>query len=171
MRWLVEVTFRKFINPRTANVRIPQPFEVTRFAMTYTSINENIKPVSLAYDKGRSHILLVDDDSDILVSVGGFIESAGLDVTRASSGTQALDVIATGVPVDAVVSDVMMPGMSGFEFLIEARRRRSKLPALFITGYADFAGSQILPSDVEVLLKPFRRREFMNRVQVLLGQR
>lgn len=132
--------------------------------------DDDIKPLRQARDTNRSHILLVDDDSDILVSVGGFLESADLEVTRASSGAQALDIVTSRIPIDAVISDVMMPGMTGIEFLIAARRRRLKLPALFITGYVDFHGSQPLPSDVEVLRKPFRRRELITRVQALLAQ-
>lgn len=133
-------------------------------------LDESVKPLHHSLDKSGMNILLVDDDSDILVSVGGFIESAGLNVVRASSGEEALDLIARGVPVDAVVSDIAMPGMSGVDFVIEARKRHKKLPALLITGYATFTGPRLLPADVEVLQKPFRRREFISRVQALLAQ-
>jgi hypothetical protein len=51
-------------------------------------------------------------------------------------------------------------------FVWQIRRR---LPALVITGYADFAGADELPSNVAVMLKPFRRREFIARVQGLLS--
>jgi CheY-like chemotaxis protein len=117
----------------------------------------------------RARVLLVDDDSDVLVSVGGFLEAEGLDVVRASNGQEALDMLARGGGITAIVTDVMMPGMSGTEFLAAARKLNPTVPALIITGYADFGGTIDLPSDVAVLRKPFRRKEFIVKVRVLLN--
>ena len=114
-------------------------------------------------------ILLVDDDSDVLVSLGGWLEAAEMDAVRASSGAEALSLLRNGEAIDAVVTDIMMPGMSGVEFLVAVWRIRPILPALVITGYADFAGANELPSSVPVMLKPFRRKEFISRVQSLLS--
>ena len=92
-----------------------------------------------------------------------------MEAVRASTGKEALSLLGDGTAIDAVVTDIMMPGMSGVEFLASARQIRRALPALVITGYADFDGANKLPSDVAVILKPFRRKEFISRVQSLLN--
>jgi CheY-like chemotaxis protein len=94
-----------------------------------------------------------------------------MDVVRADSGSEALKMLHSQRGFDAVVTDVMMPGMSGVEFLAVVRRSWPSLPALVITGYADFATADELPADVAVLRKPFRRKEFVARVQGLLSAR
>jgi len=116
----------------------------------------------------RKRVLIVDDDSDVLVSIGGFLEAEHMDVVRASSGVDALNMLRGGEDVEAVITDVVMPGMSGVQFLAAARQLRPSLPALVITGYAELAGSQELPAGVAVLRKPFRRAEFVARVLTLL---
>ena len=116
----------------------------------------------------RHRVLLVDDDSDVLVSVGGFLEAEGIDVVRVGSGPEALDLVRTGDQVDALVTDFAMPGMTGVALIAEARRMRPRLPAIIITGYAGVEEIAALPSDVAVLRKPFRRKEFVLATNHLL---
>jgi DNA-binding NtrC family response regulator len=113
-------------------------------------------------------VLLVDDDSDILVSVGGFLEAEGIEVVRVRNGTEAMLILGEAIPIDAVVTDFAMPGMSGLELIAEVHRSLPRLPAMIITGYADVAISDALPSNVIVLRKPFRRKEFIAVVGALL---
>ena len=119
-------------------------------------------------DARRRRILLVDDDSDVLVSVGGFLEAEGIDVARAGNGTDAINVLAADNHVDGVVTDFAMPGMSGAEFVNAARRLRPALPVVVITGYAGVEAFGALPPDVAVLRKPFRRNAFVAAVDELL---
>ena len=106
---------------------------------------------------------------DVLTLIGTWLEAAKMDAVRARSGAEALSLLEDDTDIDVVVTDHKMPGMSGAEFLAVARRIRRMIPALVITGHPDFDGADELPSDVAVMLKPFRRREFISRVQSLLN--
>jgi len=119
----------------------------------------------------RSSVLLVDDDSDILVSVGGFLEAEGIDVVRVSNGAEAILVLENGAEINVLVTDFVMPGMSGLDLVLAARQSRPGLPAMIITGYAGIAESSALPPNVGVLRKPFRRKEFVVLVDALLAVR
>ena len=76
---------------------------------------------SLPFTRGDLHILAVDDDPVQLKVVTQSLEKLGYKVTTANNGKEALDVLNTGVAVDLILSDVMMPIMNGSEFLTAAR--------------------------------------------------
>jgi CheY-like chemotaxis protein len=83
------------------------------------------------------HVLLVDDDSVILHLLEVNFRLEGFTVTTASRGEQAVQR-ATASPPDAVVCDVMMPGLDGFEVLDQVRATPGlgSLPFIFLTGRA-----------------------------------
>jgi CheY-like chemotaxis protein len=134
------------------------------------ALEQGLAQVPAATDPAVQRVLVVDDASDILVSVGGFLEAEGWQVTRAESGAEALGHLEAGSRVDAIVTDYAMPGMSGADFLRRARKLRPNVPALVITGYVEAAGLAQVPLGVEVLRKPFRRKEFIGRVAYMLSQ-
>ena len=84
----------------------------------------------------RKVVLLVDDDADILLSLGRLVSRLlpEVDFLTASSGKQGLDVIAAQ-RVDIVVSDLRMPDMDGIAFLEEAKRRVPGILTLMLTAY------------------------------------
>lgn len=127
--------------------------------------------------QGSGRILLVDDVSDVLVTAGAFLEKAGFQVVRASSGDQALALLASGEHFDAVVSDYAMPGLNGLDLVEQVRAVQPGLPALIITGFAEVGGTETLPEAVAILRKPFQRRQLVeavlqtvSRQQRLVGQ-
>ena len=82
-----------------------------------------------------SRILLVDDDNDMLQLTGRWLTKAGYEVTTATSGEEALDILSGDKP-DLILLDVIMPGMDG-PATFEAIRRRDELadiPIYFRTG-------------------------------------
>jgi CheY-like chemotaxis protein len=85
--------------------------------------------------KGRS-ILLVDDEPDVLQSVGGVLEDGipGLEVVTASSGNAALAILDRR-PVDLIVSDFRMPNMDGLEFLYQCGLRHPRIPRAILTAF------------------------------------
>jgi two-component system, chemotaxis family, chemotaxis protein CheY len=100
----------------------------------------------------RREVLVVDDDSDIREVVTDLLRSEGFDVAQADNGRRALDAVATHRP-DAIVLDLMMPVMNGWEFL-EERRRSTALGSIPVVVVS--ASEVEWASDVSaVLSKPF----------------
>lgn len=100
-------------------------------------------------------ILVVDDTPSSLESVRLALEELVANVITASSGREALDILEHQPGIEALVSDIMMPGMSGIELADEASRRHRRLPIVLMTGYSDKleAGAEI---GRPVVGKPFK---------------
>lgn len=82
-------------------------------------------------------IMLVDDEPMVTQALSSFLElETDYEVIACSSGAEALEKLSAG-PVDVVVSDFLMPGMTGLELLAEVGRRDPEIPRLMLTGYAD----------------------------------
>jgi CheY-like chemotaxis protein len=118
---------------------------------------------------GPRHVLLVDDVTDVLVAVGAFLTNAGFTVQKASSGDEALRLVANDPQIEALVTDFAMPGLSGTELIAQAREIRPSLKAMLITAYPNADGLAELPPDTSILQKPFRRDTLIARVKSLLG--
>ncbi len=118
--------------------------------------------------KKRS-ILIVDDEKELLIMLKSIFERAGyLQVMTASSGEEAIKLISGKMP-DMIITDVMMPGMDGFELLQEIREI-SKVPVLMLTAKGEaedrFAGFELGADDY--LVKPFLPKELLLRVEAIL---
>lgn len=85
-----------------------------------------------------SHILLVDDDEDMLALTGRWLEKDGFSVDRASSGERALEILKERIP-DLILLDYAMPGMDGPAVLsaIRAQDGLKEVPVYFRTGMED----------------------------------
>jgi signal transduction histidine kinase len=101
----------------------------------------------------RLSVLLVDDDPLVLASTAGMLEELGHGVVEAEGPAPALDRVRSGLPVDLVVTDYGMPGMSGTDLTRELRRLRPGLPVILATGYGDMPAEP--PRGVTSLRKPF----------------
>ena len=84
----------------------------------------------------KSAVLLVDDEESILNSLRRLLRSQPYDVVLATSGAQALEIMATR-PIDLVMSDARMPGMDGATLLAEVHRLYPATSRILLTGYAD----------------------------------
>ena len=115
-----------------------------------------------------ARVLLVDDEDIVRSVTADMLRDIGYVVVEAASGSQALATIRSGVEVDIIVTDYLMPGMTGGVLLKELRRAGVRTPALLVTGYAA-AGDDVAP-DVERLRKPFRQVELAGKVHELLGK-
>ncbi len=122
-----------------------------------------ITPVDALRSAAKPMIVLaVDDDDLVLMNVSAMLEDLGHRVIDVGSGVKALEVIDAGTPIDLVISDQAMPGMTGVQLLKAIRERRPDLPVILATGFAE------LPSGadrgVRRLAKPFTQRELAEAV-------
>jgi PAS domain S-box-containing protein len=117
----------------------------------------------------KTHVLLVDDAADVLVTAGAFLRHAGFAVTRVSSGRDALAHLATGAPCDGVVTDYAMPDLNGIDLLREVRTLRPGLPGLIITGF-DCTAMHGQEVGACILQKPFPRSALLAEVQSMLAR-
>jgi CheY-like chemotaxis protein len=101
-------------------------------------------------------ILIVDDDADARDIAAAFIEQDGYDVQLASSGQEALALLAQNDVALALV-DYAMPGMSGAEFVRRAHERRNGLPVVYVTGNPDALATEAAPDSAPVVMKPYTR--------------
>jgi CheY-like chemotaxis protein/signal transduction histidine kinase len=110
----------------------------------------------LPVEKGSGHVLLIEDDEIERRRVGSMIETAGYDVTAASSGEEGLGLLADA-HYDAVVLDLVMPGLSGLDVLRRARadERLAGTPFVVLSAlYMTKGEREVLgPSVVGVLRK------------------
>lgn len=117
--------------------------------------------------KRRLTLLLVDDDFLISLSTAALLEDLGHEVVKASSGATALEVLESGKPVDLMITDYAMPGMTGVQLAEAARKLRPGLPILLATGYADLPARTKL--DLPRLSKPYQQRQLAERITSLVG--
>ncbi|MBC8100777.1 MAG: response regulator transcription factor [Armatimonadetes bacterium] len=123
-----------------------------------------------------THILAVDDDPEVLGTLGRFLRREGFDAKLASSGFEALAYLDQTQP-DLVMLDVIMPGMDGIAVCTKIRAdvRFVSLPVLFLTakaGTEDIVQGLDAGAD-DYIIKPFEINELRARVHALLrrGQR
>ncbi|WP_158266466.1 GAF domain-containing protein [Allosphingosinicella deserti] len=101
-------------------------------------------------------VLLVDDEEAVRATTADMLADLGFAVIEAGSAEAALARLRAGADVDLLVSDHLMPGMTGTVLVREARALRPDLPVLIISGYAEAEG---IAPDVPRLTKPFRQAD------------
>lgn len=141
---------------------------LTRTAATFAS-SPLYNVVSLP---GPKKILVVDDNAQILETLERQLTSLGYEVILASSGTEALDILARIADIDLLFTDVVMPGgMNGSELVEEARTIRPRLKVMFTSGYFEAAlvRNRTIDAGVRVLSKPYRKQELAKRVSEALS--
>ena len=117
------------------------------------------------------HILAVDDDPEVLATVGRVLRNEAYEVTLASSGLQALTILEQETP-DLLILDIMMPELDGITLCRQLRRdsRFIPLPILFLTakGSTDDIVSGLDAGADDYVVKPFELAELRARIAALL---
>ena len=99
-------------------------------------------------------ILVVDDDSLVAESTVSMLEHLGHRVIVTSSGALALETLRSEPQIDLVITDQVMPGMTGLELARRMRQIRPELPIILATGYSDLAQRRADPA-ITTLDKPY----------------
>ena len=117
----------------------------------------------------KGSVLLVDDDPAVAKVLGALLVQAGLTVHTATQGQEALALLGRK-PIDVVVSDVRMPGMSGMELLAEVGRSWPDVPVILLTahGTVPLAVEAMKAGAADFALKPFDREEILFSIRKAL---
>lgn len=122
-------------------------------------------------DTGALEILLVEDDPRVQASTRAGLTELGHVVRACGSGEEALAILAGGGSFDLVLTDVMMPGMTGPELIAAISRDYPEIAVLFVTGYVGEAGQTEDFADHEVLRKPFTISALGKAIGRAMGRR
>ena len=118
-----------------------------------------------------SHILLVEDEEHLATGIKFNLEAEGYDVTHAADGQAALNRVENVPPVDLVILDLMLPGMSGYSVCEAIRESGFEMPVLMLSART-LAEDRTRGFDVgadQYLTKPFELDELLSRVHRLLA--
>jgi CheY-like chemotaxis protein len=118
------------------------------------------------------HVLLVDDDDDILDALGTLIELQGITVERAPSGFAALKALQSGPGPCLVLLDVRMPGMSGWDVVAWMQREPTTagIPVVMITGESPNRAEARARGVIDVLQKPVDAEQVVDTITRCCGQ-
>jgi PAS domain S-box-containing protein len=130
------------------------------------------EPARVTSHRGKSTILLVEDELLVRLAIRRILNSQGHEVIEAADGEGALAVLARLSPrIDLVISDLVMPRMGGRELGENLRARGYRAPLLFMSGYTgEFATRQsLLDAKADFIEKPFTPEALRQKVDELLG--
>ncbi|MDH3473850.1 MAG: PAS domain S-box protein [Rhodospirillales bacterium] len=119
-------------------------------------------------------ILVVEDDPEVRALTVSMLDELGYSVLEAEDGKTALPILLGPVQIDLLLADVVLPGgLSGPDVAVAAKRREPDIEVMFMSGYTDAAkaGRGVLECEIELLDKPFRRRDLAQKVRASLDRR
>jgi putative nucleotidyltransferase with HDIG domain len=127
--------------------------------------------VSEDFSSLKKRIMVVDDDANLRQLIAEALSSCDYDITEAESGTDAIGMIMDGA-YDLVITDMMMPGMSGMELLTQIREVKPETPVLVVTAYpaTHLAVTAMKKGAVDFLSKPFDIDNLLFKVNVSLQE-
>ena len=138
-------------------------------------VEEEIEPIKLhavARAQSGETVLIVDDDPTVRMLIAEVLEELGYAAIEVADSNAGLKVLQSDVRIDLLITDVGLPrGINGRQMAEAGRQRRSKLPILFITGYAEIAaiGSGRLEPGMHVMTKPFAMEAMASRIKSIIA--
>ena len=116
-------------------------------------------------------VMVVDDEPDTIDLVRLVLESEDIDVVGANSGSECLEMLDGSRP-DAILLDLMMPEMDGWETFHKIKEKDATIPVSMLTvksqEFDKMLGLHVLKAD-DYITKPFGRKELVERTRALLG--
>jgi CheY-like chemotaxis protein len=134
----------------------------------------SIEPAPVEHGKaGSETILLVEDDAQVRRLAREVFARQGYRVLEADCGSKALEIVAgSGEPIDLLVTDIVMPRISGQQLAAQLTERQPSLKVLFMSGYSDEAIKHhgILAPGTGLLTKPFTPESLIAQARGLLDR-
>jgi two-component system cell cycle sensor histidine kinase/response regulator CckA len=122
--------------------------------------------------RGTETILLAEDEQDVREVAREFLESGGYTVIEAHNGAEALRLAAErNTAVDLLVTDMVMPGMTGKELAGRLQHQHSGLGVIYMSGYSEQTAAENTQVDASMMLltKPFSRGSILRAVREALN--
>ena len=142
------------------------------------TVQQSSLPVTVYMEHmAKEHILVVDDEQNMRNTLAFILEAASYQVTTAAEGREALEEILAarenGRPVDLLITDFRLPGLTGLQLIDELNYLKIKIPVLVITAYGDRSLFLELMRTgcADYLDKPFDYKELVKRVDSLMEKR
>jgi CheY-like chemotaxis protein len=123
---------------------------------------------------GFETVLVVEDEAAVREFTAKVLRQLGYQVLTASGGDEAIRVSdAHSAGIAALITDVIMPGMSGRQVADELKRRRTGIKVLFVSGYTEdmIADHGMLEAGVDFLAKPFHLEDLARKLREVLDRR
>ncbi|WP_457577320.1 sigma-54-dependent transcriptional regulator [Desulfomarina sp.] len=116
------------------------------------------------------HVLIVDDDTNILEVLDARLTASGFIVFQATNGFSALNILEKQ-KIDILVSDMKMPEMSGMDLLTETSKLHPRLPIIFLTAYGTIpdAVKAVRAGAIDYIAKPFDGKELVKKINTILS--
>ena len=132
---------------------------------------DNVKAASTVLE-GTETVLLVEDEESVRQLVSETLASRGYKVLEAENGEDALKLAATAGTIHLMITDVVMPGISGRELARELIKMRPQIRVLFLSGYSEDAvlHQGVLEPDTAFLQKPFTLQHLAKKVREILAR-
>lgn len=114
-------------------------------------------------------ILVVEDDKDLNRTVCVYLQQSGFEVTGCMNAMEAYEAM-YGNMFDLIISDIMMPGIDGYEFAETVRQLNQEIPILFVTARDDFSSKKrgFMVGIDDYMVKPVDLEEMVLRIHALL---
>ena len=125
--------------------------------------------MSIAANSKAVHVLVVEDEAFLREVVAESLQEAGYEVEHVCNGDAGLAVLQSDAPVDVLVSDIRLPGISGYELAAAGKSLRPQMKMILMTGYAPSLPPELEPAVYRVLQKPFRIDSLPGVVAAALG--
>lgn len=151
---------------RMQETSVPQ----TSTPSTPPAIDSQNLDLSKPSEGGHGRVLVVDDEIDVMSVAKAYLEYAGYEVTTANSGKLALEILERE-QFDLIITDVIMPEMTGFELLEEVEKRFPNLPSIVCSGFSEELLKQYgdQKQSLKVLDKPYSRVQLIGLVEKVLN--
>ena len=125
-------------------------------------------------EHGTETILVVEDEESVRNIILTILENCGYSVFEAKNGYEALQlsIFLKERPIDILITDVVMPGVSGLEIAEQLSAQRPDMKVLYISGYTDDAviNHGLLKDEINFLQKPFTPKSLARKVRELLDE-
>jgi len=155
-----------------------EPGRGTTFKMYFPRVEESAESLvepktDAAFATGSETILVVEDEDALRDLTAELLRSAGYKVLEAENGQAAVKIATQhkGI-IHMLLTDVIMPGMSGSELVTRLKELRPEFKVLYMSGYTGnlIANYGVLEAHSALLQKPFTKQTLLNRVRAMLDQ-